>query len=216
MLGSPGIGVAGRVFAMLVALVAMASLVLQYVLILGVTRENLGAGLGTLRYFSYFTILSNIAVVLVTTHAASARRGFFSSLTVGGGVALYIAVTGGIYFFVLRHLWNPQGAQWWADTGLHYAVPLLYLAWWLGCVAHGGLSWRQVPMWLIFPVLYVCWAFLRGAWVQEYPYPVMGVAQLGWSKVLINSAGMLLLFVVVGLVVGGMDRLLGRRPRASL
>lgn len=216
MLGSPGIGVAGRVFALLVALVAMASLVLQYVLILGVTRENLGVGLGTLRYFSYFTILSNIAVVLVTTHAVLARPGFFSSLTVRGGVALYIAVTGGIYFFVLRHLWNPQGAQWWADTGLHYAVPLLYLAWWLGCAPHGGLSWRQVPIWLIFPALYVCWAFLRGAWVQEYPYPFIDVAQLGWSKVLINSAGMLLLFVVVGLVLVGVDRLLGRRPRASL
>jgi hypothetical protein len=216
MLGEPGIGVAGRGFAALVALVAMASLVLQYALILGVTRDSLGPALGTLRYFSYFTILSNIAVVLVTTHAALARPGFFSRLTVRGGIALYIAITGAIYFFVLRHLWNPQGAQWWADTGLHYAVPLLYAAWWLICVPHGSLSWRQAATWLIFPALYVCWAFLRGAWVQEYPYPFIDVAQLGWSKVLINSAGMLLLFVVVGLVLVGLDRLLGWRPRASL
>jgi len=216
MLGSPGIGVAGRGSAVLVALVAMASLVLQYALILGVTRENIGVGLGTLRYFSYFTILSNIAVVLVTMNAALARPGFFSRLTVRGGVALYIAVTGGIYFFVLRHLWNPQGAQWWADTGLHYAVPLLYLAWWLVCVPHGGLSWRQVATWLVFPALYVCWAFARGAWVHEYPYPFIDVAQLGWSKVLINSARMLLLFVLVGVALVGVDRWPGRRPRASL
>jgi len=216
MLGSPGIGVAGRGSAVLVALVAMASLVLQYALILGVTRENIGVGLGTLRYFSYFTILSNIAVVLVTMNSALARPGFFSRLTVRGGVALYIAVTGGIYFFVLRHLWNPQGAQWWADTGLHYAVPLLYLAWWLVCVPHGGLSWRQVATWLVFPALYVCWAFARGAWVHEYPYPFIDVAQLGWSKVLINSARMLLLFVLVGVALVGVDRWPGRRPRASL
>ncbi|WP_368562298.1 Pr6Pr family membrane protein [Pseudoxanthomonas sp. UTMC 1351] len=216
MLVSPGMGVAGRVFAALITLVAVASLVLQYLLILGVTRENIGPALGTLRYFSYFTILSNIAVVLVAIHAALARPGFFSSLTVRGGVTLYIAVTGGIYFFILRHLWSPQGAQWWADTGLHYAVPLLYLMWWLSCVPHGGLSWRQVGMWLTFPALYVCWAFLRGAWVHEYPYPFIDVAQLGWSKVLMNSAGMLLLFVVVGLVLVGVDRLLGRRPKASL
>jgi hypothetical protein len=216
MLGNPGIGTAGRGFAALVASVAMASLVLQYMLILGVTRDNLGPALGTLRYFSYFTILSNIAVVLVTTHAALARPGFFSWLTVRGGVALYIAVTGGIYFFVLRHLWSPQGAQWWADTGLHYAVPLLYLGWWLGWVPHGGLSWRQVGTWLIFPALYVCWAFLRGLWVHEYPYPFIDVSRLGWPKVLINSAGMLLLFVLVGLVLVGLDRRLARRPKASL
>jgi hypothetical protein len=209
-------GIAGRGFAALVAVVALASLVLQYVLILGVTRENIGPALATLRYFSYFTILSNIAVVLAVTHAALARPGFFSRLAVRGGVALYIAVTGGIYFFVLRHLWNPQGAQWWADTGLHYAVPLLYLMWWLACVPHGGLSWRQLGSWLAFPALYVAWAFLRGAWVHEYPYPFIDVAQLGWPNVLMNSAGMLLLFVVVGLVLIGLDRWLARRPRASL
>ena len=216
MLANPGIGTVGRGFAALVALVAMASLVLQYVLILGATREDLGLALASLRYFSYFTILSNIAVVLVTLHAALAWPGFFSRLTVRGGVALYIAITGGIYFFILRHLWNPQGLQWWADTGLHYAVPLLYLTWWLVCAPHGGLSWRQAGAWLAFPALYVCWAFLRGTWVHEYPYPFIDVAQLGWPKVLMNSVGMLLLFVVVGLMLIGLDQLLGRRPRASL
>lgn len=215
MLSSLGIGIAGRGFAAVVAMVAAASLVLQYVLILGVTRENVGPVLGTLRYFSYFTILSNIAVVLVTLHAALGWPGFFSRLTARGGVALYIAVTGGIYFFILRHLWRPQGAQWWADTGLHYAVPLLYLGWWLSCVPHGALSWRRVGMWLAFPALYVCWAFLRGAWVHEYPYPFIDVSRLGWSMVLMNSAGMLLLFVMVGVVLVGLDRLLGRRTRAS-
>lgn len=216
MLANPGIGTVGRGFAVLVALVALASLVLQYVLILGATREDLGLALASLRYFSYFTILSNIAVVLVTLRAALAWPGFFSRLTVRGGVALYIAITGGIYFFILRHLWNPQGLQWWADTGLHYAVPLLYLTWWLVCAPHGGLSWRQAGAWLAFPALYVCWAFLRGAWVHEYPYPFIDVAQLGWPKVLMNSVGMLLLFVVVGLMLIGLDQLLGRRPRASL
>lgn len=216
MLANPGIGTVGRGFAVLVALVALASLVLQYVLILGATREDLGLALASLRYFSYFTILSNIAVVLVTLRAALAWPGFFSRLTVRGGVALYIAITGGIYFFILRHLWNPQGLQWWADTGLHYAVPLLYLTWWLVCAPHGGLSLRQAGAWLAFPALYVCWAFLRGAWVHEYPYPFIDVAQLGWPKVLMNSVGMLLLFVVVGLMLIGLDQLLGRRPRASL
>lgn len=211
MLSNPGIGSAGRGFAGLVATVAVAALVLQYALILELTRERPGALLGTLRFVSYFTILSNLAVALTTAHAALARPGFFSSASVRGAIALYIAVTGGIYFLILRHLWQPQGAQWWADTGLHYATPLLYAAWWLAFAPHGGLGWRNLPTWLLFPAGYVAWVFVRGAWLGEYPYPFIDVAQLGWPSVLMNSAGMLLVFTVSALALLWLDHRLGRR-----
>ena len=133
-----------RTPAALVARLALSALVLQYVLILQLTRDNVGVVLGTVRFLTYFTILSNIAVMLVACAAAAGQPGFFAQARVRGAVALYIGVTGSIYFFILRHLWQPQGAQWWADTGLHYAVPLAYWAWWLACVPHGTLRWRDV------------------------------------------------------------------------
>ena len=202
-----------RTPAALVALLALSALVLQYVLILQLTRDNVGVVLGTVRFLTYFTILSNIAVMLVACAAAAGQPGFFAQARVRGAVALYIGVTGSIYFFILRHLWQPQGAQWWADTGLHYAVPLAYLAWWLTCVPHGTLRWRDVAGWLLFPLGYVVWVFLRGAWVGEYPYPFIDVAQLGWARVGVNALGVMGVFVVLGLVVVGLDHLLGRRRR---
>ena len=203
--------VPSRVCAALVGLLSLAALVLQYVLILQLTRDNVGVVLGTVRFFSYFTILSNIAVMLVACTAAAGRPGCFAQARVRGAVALYIGVTGSIYFFILRHLWQPQGAQWWADTGLHYAVPLVYGAWWLVCTPHGTLRWRDVAGWLLFPLGYVVWVFLRGAWVGEYPYPFIDVGQLGWARVGVNALGVMGVFVALGWVVVGLDRVLGRR-----
>lgn len=205
-----------RTPAALVALLALSALVLQYVLILRITRDNIGMALGTVRFFSYFTILSNLAVALVACTAAGARTGFFAQARVRGAVALYIGVTGSIYFFILRNLWQPQGAQWWADTGLHYAVPLAYWGWWLAFTPHGGLRWRNVAGWLMFPLVYVAWVFVRGARLGEYPYPFIDVGQLGWARVATNAVGVMAVFVVLGLVIVGVDRILGRRRVSSL
>lgn len=206
-----GIGKAGRAVAALIAAVALGSLLLQYALLLELVRGSLGAGMATLRYFSYFTILSNVGVLLVAVHAALARPGFFASARRRGALALYIGVTGAIYFLILRHLWQPQGAQWWADTGLHYAAPLLYWAWWLGFVPHGGLRRGDVLRWLAFPLAYLAWALLRGAWVHEYPYPFIDVGLLGWAKVARNALGMLVVFVAGGALIVWLDGRLRKR-----
>jgi hypothetical protein len=202
-----------RRLAAVVALVALAALVLQYVLLVRQTMETVGPLSATIRYFSYFTILSNLLVLLVTAAAASGAGGFFTRPLARGGVALCIAVTMGIYFNVLRHLWQPQGAQWWADTGLHYVVPLLYLTWWVLCVPHGVLRWRDLSRWLLFPLAYLGWVLLRGAWVREYPYPFLDLGVHDVSTVARNACGVLAVFLVVGGLVVVVDRVLA--PRRS-
>lgn len=194
--------------------VALASVVLQYVILVQVTLDTIGPVFATLRFFSYFTVLSNLLVAFATGCALlesnSGFARFFRQAVVKGSIALYTGVTGMIYFLILRHLWQPQGAQWWADSGLHYATPVLYLAWWLSGVRHIGLRWAAIVSWLAFPLGYLLWVFLRGAWVQEYPYPFIDVGQLGWAAVIGNAAGILAVFVGLGAVLVVIDRLLAR------
>jgi len=201
----------GRAFAAVVALVSATSLLLQYVLLVRLTLDTVGPAFATVRFLSYFTILSNLLVACVAGSAAfGADARWFARPGVRGGVAVYIAVTGTVYFLILRHLWQPQGAQWWADSGLHYATPALYLAWWLACVPHGRLDWRVLPRWLLFPLGYLLWTFARGAMVHEYPYPFIDVDQLGLATALRNSTGVLLLMLVAGTLLVLLDRALGR------
>lgn len=209
------LGPGGRRFAAVVALVSATSLLLQYVLLVRGTLDTVGPVFATVRYFSYFTILANLLVTAVATIAMSGIAGtvgrFLARPRVRGGVALYIGVTGIVYFTILRHLWQPQGAQWWADSGLHYATPLLYLSWWLACVPHGRLSWGDVPRWLLFPAAYLLWSFARGAVVHEYPYPFLDVDQLGFAAVLRNCLGVVGLLVGMSALLLLLDRMPGRK-----
>jgi hypothetical protein len=70
----------------------------------------------------------------VTTATALAPRSAPGRVLMRPGVAtavaLYIGVTGLVYFFVLRHLGGPEGQQYCRPT-LHYATPVLYLIFWL-------------------------------------------------------------------------------------
>ncbi len=203
-----------KALAALVLVVATGAMVLQYAILIRTTSNAIGPGFATIRFFSYFTVLSNLLVASVAASALSSSDArllrFFRRPAVKGGIALYIGVTGMIYFLILRHLWQPQGAQWWADTGLHYATPALYSAWWLLGVRHGGLRWNTILSWLAFPLGYLLWVFLRGAWAHEYPYPFIDVGQLGWAAVMRNAAGVLAAFVGLGAVLVAVDRSLAR------
>lgn len=201
-----------RPAAALVALLAASAVALQYALLLRLATD--GFALATLRFLSYFTILSNLAVVATCVAAALGGRSWLADPRAHGAVALYIAVTGLVYVVVLRHLWQPQGLQWWADSGLHYATPLAYLAWWVWRVPHGSLRWRDLGAWLLFPLAFLGWTLLRGAWLAEYPYPFIDVGTLGVAVALRNAAGICVVFVALGALLVALDRSLGRRARA--
>jgi hypothetical protein len=199
------------------ALIAWALLVLQYALLVRVTWHGIGPAPATLQFFSYFTVLSNLLVALVWTFPAratgSAPTRLLARPTVRAAVALYIGVTALIYFFVLRGLWAPQGWQWLADVGLHYLVPALYWLWWVRRCDHQGLAWSESLRWLVFPLGFLVWVFIRGAWLGVYPYPFLEVDRLGMAAVARNSALVSGLFVLLGLVLVGIDRVLARAKR---
>ncbi len=204
-----------RIFAGTVAFVAWGALVLQYALLIGATWGDIGALLGTLRFFSFFTILSNLLVALVATSAWIDRdpgaRAFLHRPRVRGAAALCVSLTCGIYFFVLAATWSPHGAQLLADVGLHYAVPALYVVWWTGAVPHGRLVWTDALRWLAIPALFLGWTLLRGALLHEYPYPFVNVGALGLVAVLRNALGIGLLFVLAGLALVAFDRNAGAK-----
>ena len=194
-----------------IAALAWPALGLQYLLM-----QRMGSGPAVLvGFLSYFTILSNILVALVTTAVALGGRGRFArwlaSPRVLGAAALYIAVTGLIYAMLLADLWQPAGPQWWADVVLHDAVPVLYVLWWLLFAPRPGLTTHDVPRWLVFPAAYLLWSLLRGSWTLTYPYPFIDPIALGWPRMWLNAAVVAVGFVVLGLLLVAIDRGLGRR-----
>ncbi|MEG2804972.1 Pr6Pr family membrane protein [Stenotrophomonas sp.] len=202
-----------RALAGLTALTALASLVLQYALLLQTVGATAGNGQALLRLLGYFTILSNIGVAAVCLARVRGRGDGMAAPVPAAAVALYIGITGLVYVLVLRGLWHPQGWQWWADAGLHYAVPVLYLLGWL-TGPHGYLRWPQLGVALLFPALYLGWALLVGRWSGQYPYPFLDLGALGAAAVARNALVVGLAFVVCGALLWRLDARLGRRQPA--
>lgn len=180
-------------------------------------RLSVGASLlgGLVSFFSYFTVLTNTLVAVVLTCAVtdreSATRRWFLQPWVSSGITVSIAVVGLAYSILLRHLWHPQGWQFIADELLHDVMPLLFLAYWWLCVPKGSLRLKHLPLWLIYPLVYFAYALLRGHLLGAYAYPFIDVALLGYPQVFINAGGILLGFVLIALLVIGIDRWKGRR-----
>ncbi|MBH3405255.1 Pr6Pr family membrane protein [Pseudomonas glycinae] len=199
-----------------VAVLGWAGLGIQLYLIF-FARLSVGASLlgGLVSFFSYFTVLTNTLVAVVLTCAVtereSAARRWFRQPWVSSGIAVSIAVVGLAYSILLRHLWHPQGWQFIADELLHDVMPLLFLAYWWLCVPKGTLRVKHLPLWLIYPLVYFAYALLRGHLLGAYAYPFIDVALLGYPQVFVNAGGILLGFVLIALLVIGIDRWQGRR-----
>ncbi len=195
----------------LMAIVGWCGLVIQLDLVL-LARWTSGASLlgGLVNYFSFFTVLTNtlVAVVLtcVATRQPSKGRTFFLQPWVTSGIAVSIIVVGVAYNLLLRQLWQPQGLQWLANELLHDVMPVLFTLYWWFCVPKGSLRVGHIGVWVLYPVLYFAYTLLRGHLLGVYPYPFIDVEKLGYAQAFINACGVLAGFVLVALIIVGVDR----------
>jgi hypothetical protein len=202
-----------RVAAAILALIGWFALALQLWLILGANAQaGIAPGETLVRFFSYYTILTNGLAALVSTGTALDRDGtFFSRPGVQTAVAVYITVVGLVYVTILSALWTPAGPQWLADSLLHHVMPALYVLFWLFFVTKGTLRWRSLLPWLLFPLIYVSAVLARGPNSRFWPYPFLDADKLGWAAVAQNCGLMFGLFVLVSLIYIAMDRVLPKR-----
>jgi hypothetical protein len=156
------------------------------------------------RYFSFFTILTNLIVVFCCTFILlkpkSHTGSFFSRPDTLTAIAVYITVVGIVYNTVFRFLWNPQGLQLIVDELLHSVIPLLFIILWFLLTRKAVLKWKNIFPWLLYPFAYIISILIRGAFSGFYPYPFINVTELGYSKVLVNCLGLVLVFLFLSLL----------------
>lgn len=202
-----------RAYAGVFAAVGWFSVVGQYV------NTYAGSLAGTINYFSYFTILSNILVAATLTSAALAlaRESGIGRLlnkpAVATATALYITVTGLIYFFILSHLYQLEGWTLQFDRLLHYVMPPAYVVFWLAFVPKGTLDLRNVVWMLVVPLVYGAYTLARGPVAGWYPYPFIDAATLGYPRTFRNTGEFIIFFAFMGSIYVLIDRLIGRLRR---
>jgi hypothetical protein len=203
----------------IIALLALTGLSLQlYLVVQNAMANNISLATELLRYFSYFTILTNLLVAVCVTslllRPVSRPGRFFSKPAVQAAITLYIGVVGIVYIVALRHVWNPTGLQSVADRMLHYMVPVLFVMYWAFFVPKESLQWQHPLWWLLYPAIYLVYVLIRGALVDVYPYHFIDKTQLSWPEMMLSIGVLLAVFAGLGFLMVGINRLF--KPNAAL
>jgi hypothetical protein len=172
------------------------------------------------RFFEYFTILTNLLVAasltLTLVFSRTSIGRFFSRISVMTAVAVYIALVGIVYNLVLQGLHELEGTAYVADVITHDLVPLLYFGYWVFFVPKGELTWKMPFAWIIYPLVYVPYVLIRGASTNRYPYPFLDVGDLGYASVIVNTIVLTGVFLLLGEVFVAVDTTIAnfRKKRA--
>ncbi len=170
-----------------------------------------------IRFFSFFTILTNTLVavcftILLLNQKTNWGR-FFSNPKTLTAITVYISMVGIAYNIILRSLWDPKGLQLIVDELLHSVIPLFFILYWLIFVPKTELYWKNVFPWLVYPFVYLVFILFRGAFSGFYPYPFINVNNLGYNKVFLNSGRLLIVFLTLSLLFVVIGKIISRNPR---
>lgn len=157
------------------------------------------------QFFSYFTILSNTLFALVCLAHGWNIFPFFRQTGIAGVTTGSMLIVGAVYHLILDALWQPEGLAWIANQLLHTSQPLLAIIGWMAFLKQ-RLQWKFAFVWLLYPLAYVIYTLIHGAFVSWYPYPFVDVNELGMRQVVLNSFGLAAAFYLVFMGVIALGR----------
>lgn len=174
---------------------------------------------------SYYTIQSNIlvavAMLLSIWQMWTGREETRRLLIFKSGALLWILVTGIVYHLLLAGMWQLKGPMAYVNFSLHAATPLGMVLNWLLVEKKGRYQFGFILYWMIFPLAYLLFAWLRGGLTGIYsywflnpadPYP-NGAGSLGG---MLSWVGLLAVgFVILAMFMILADWLMGRKCKTN-
>ncbi|MEE1782526.1 Pr6Pr family membrane protein [Streptomyces sp. SP17BM10] len=171
----------------------------------------------------YFTVQSNVIVLGYFIGAAywMLERGTVDAPAprLRGAATLYIVITGLVSHVLLQHGANPlpglvdgpDRLAHWSSFFLHYVTPVMVVTDWLLLKPRNASAWRDIPLWLAFPLGYAAVVLTRNALFADfplkYPYFFFDPTTKGYGYVWGQIAMLTVEFVVLAAAVVGLDRL---------
>jgi uncharacterized membrane protein len=209
-----------RAFHALTAGAALVALVLQLVQVAKgsvvlVDAHPPGLVDRLLRYVAYFTIQSNVLVLVTAAQLTQDpdRDGRVWRVVRTAAIS-GITVTGLVHWFLLRKLMDLHGADYLADRMLHLVVPVLAVLGWLVLGPRPRIDWGVCLRAAAWPVVWLVAILGQAAVTGWYPYPFLDHGRHGWGDVLGVCVGILVLFFAVFALLREYDRRMRPAPAA--
>lgn len=120
-----------------------------------------------------------------------------------GAFAFYMVMTGLIYALLVAA--PGELARWdlgWTNLALHRLTPVVGLVGWLVVTMTTRGGWGRPLAWLLFPIAFLVYTWVRGAIVDWYPYGFLDpTREGGWAAVAQTTSMVVVAFLTVALVM---------------
>jgi hypothetical protein len=173
----------------------------------GILEPALGLGGKLVRFFSYFTIQSNLLVMVDALLLAinpdldgKWRRVLRLDALMG------IVVTGLVFTFVLARIVHLTGLAYVLTVCFHYISPFIAPIGWVLFGPRPRITWSVLTWAFVWPMLWILYTFAHGAMANWYPYPFLNPHNLGYSAAVGNTMLVLVAAAILGLIFKALDR----------
>lgn len=169
-------------------------------LYLMILNRQVGLTETLIRFFSYFTILTNLILAICYTvlwlFPESNAGKFFAKATTRTAITAYIGIVFIVYQTVLRQVWTFEGFGWLINELLHTVTPLYAMFLLYRFPGDKIISYSECIRWLIYPAFYFVWILIFGYLTGWYPYFFVDVNKLGYAGMLKNAAIVSIIFLL--------------------
>ncbi len=162
---------------------------------------------------AYFTNLTGL-VVLAVFGGIALRAPALAQPRFVATALLATLLVGLVQRLLLYGLRTLRGGDLVGDILLHQVLPVLVALYWLAFVPKGRLASRDLALFASYPLIYLGYTLLRGAYDARYPYPFLDVGKIGWGPVAAYAGAIAAVFLVVGWALVLLDRRLAQRKAA--
>ena len=178
-------------------------------------------------FFSYFTVLSNIAAagtliigavwMLRSRRSTDAEPLWLATLLLCAST--YMIVTGIVYNVLLRNIPLDGVSEWWTNETLHVVIPLVMLADVLFAPRRRALGWSAVLVAAILPIVWAAYTLIRADFITApltgdpwwFPYPFLNWHVIGFGAVALYIVGIAVAIIGVAALVVWVGRRRGIR-----
>jgi hypothetical protein len=162
-------------------------------------------GNNPVNFFSYFTILTNLFVAIVLTVSAinlfRRKTPTETGDIIRGSATASIAIVGIVFGLLLSHM--DSGMIPWTNFVAHYLMPVVMVVDWLIRPPTAKLVARHIWFWIIYPIAYLTYSLIRGAFTNWYPYWFIdpGKSPGGWTGVTLFAAAITIGFLLISFLL---------------
>ncbi len=171
-------------------------------------------------WISYFTILSNITVTVVTFMLLFRPELFTRQDRIGNrwralrlDSLLMITITGIVYNVLLKG-GDKVGWDLISDTLQHALNPIVTVVVFFIVGPRGMIDLKTIARAMVVPIVWAVVALLRGQVIGAYPYFFLDVATVGWASVITFILAIMVFAIVIALIFMAYDKVASKRQSA--